>query len=375
MSMIQRRQKRDIENPLNSTGTPPGSNPMARCARPWASLMLYPNESGPECQLSNTFMKNTTHKSVYEVWNSSEFIELRKRILDNEYPELCNGCPEKNRGLEFYSQFKYLHFSSKSGENFKKNRDEYIKGATRLESKPIAISVDLQYLCNFQCTMCDLRFRREKLCLKQQQEVFSTYSCTSVHMHFSGGEPLLHKGFLRYLHSESEKPTSISITTNGSLLNREILESLLAFPYVNLFVSIDSFNPEKFAKLRPGPVGLSDILDNVKSAIEYKEKINAQASEPRWHISLQIIPILDNIEEFPSYLDRAHSLGIDEIVSCPISGDFPQQDFTRYPQILDGIDVPALLSAIKLRMKKYPDLEVSQINNYLSALTSFGPTI
>ena len=316
-------------------------------------------------------MKNTSSSSIYEIWNSSEFVELRGKIIENQYPELCNECPEKISGLEFYSQFTYLQFDAKSANNFNKNRDEYIKGVIRLESKPIAISVDLHYPCNFRCSMCDLRFSKEKISLKQERELFNAYSGTSVHMHFSGGEPLLHEGFLEYLKSESEKPTSISITTNGSLLNREVLENLLSFPYVNLHISIDSFNPDTFTKVRPGPLGLSDILDNVRLAIEYKERINAQEFEHRWHICLQLIPILNNIKDFPQYLDKAYRLGIDEISLCPISGDFPEQDFTRYPRILDGIDVPALLSAIKHRMRKYPDLEISQMDNYLSALSNY----
>jgi hypothetical protein len=64
-------------------------------------------------------------------------------------------------------------------------------------------------------------------------------------------------------------------------------------------------------------------------------------------------------------------MNIDEISSCSIAGDFPDQDFTKYPNILDSIDVPPLLSKIKNRMKKYTSLEISQMDNYLSALTSY----
>jgi hypothetical protein len=84
-----------------------------------------------------------------------------------------------------------------------------------------------------------------------------------------------------------------------------------------------------------------------------------------------MVPILNNIEEFPQYIDYAYNMNIDEISSCPIAGDFPDQDFTKYPNILDSIDVPPLLSKIKNRMKKYTSLEISQMDNYLSALTSY----
>ena len=347
------------------------NNQLTRCARPWASLMLYPNASGPECHLSNTFLENTANRSINELWNSVKFIELRQDILDGQYPESCNTCPEKNVGLEYYSQFDYLKFERNSALNYIKNRNEYLKGSTKLESRPISISVDLQYPCNFQCDMCDLRLRKEKITLKQEQELFNQYAGSSVHMHFSGGEPLLHKGFLEYLQSDAQKPTSISITTNGSLLSRDLLDGLLSFPYVNLHISIDSFDPETFAKLRPGPLGLNEILEKVKLAVEYKEHINEQASEHRWHICLQMVPVLNNIEEFPQYIDYAYNMNIDEISSCPIAGDFPDQDFTKYPNILDSIDVPPLLSKIKNRMKKYTSLEISQMDNYLSALTSY----
>ncbi len=347
------------------------NNQLTRCARPWASLMLYPNASGPECHLSNAFMQNTSEKSINEIWNGTEFVKLREKILENQYPALCNECPEKNSGIDYYSQFEYMKFSSQSKDNFQLNRDEYIKGNTKLESNPFAISVDLQYPCNFQCGMCDLRFSKEKITLKQEQELFNQYAGSSVHMHFSGGEPLLHKGFLEYLQSGAQKPTSISITTNGSLLSRGLLDSLLSFPYVNLHISIDSFDTETFAKLRPGPLGLNEILEKVKLAVEYKERINKQTSERRWHVCLQMVPILNNIEEFPQYIDYAYNMNIDEISSCSIAGDFPDQDFTKYPNILDSIDVPPLLSKIKNRMKKYTSLEISQMDNYLSALTSY----
>ena len=342
-----------------------------KCARPWASFMLYPNSCGPECKLSNAFIQNSNEQSIYEIWNSPEFIQLRTNIINQYYPSICKGCPEINTGLDYYAEFKHLIYNASNAANLKLNQQEFLTGKVELDSNPITMSVDLMYPCNYQCSMCDLRFSKEKITLNQEQELFNIFSETSVHMHFSGGEPLLHKGLLEYLQSNAPKPTSISITTNGSLLNGDILDGLLSFPYVNLHISIDSFDPDIFAKLRPGPLGLNEILEKVKLAVEYKERINKQTSEHRWHICLQMVPILNNIEEFPQYIDNAYNMNIDEISSCPIAGDFPDQDFTKYPNILDSIDVPPLLSKIKNRMKKYTSLEISQMDNYLSAQTSY----
>jgi len=339
------------------------------CPIPWSSLMLLPNSIGPECRLGTQFKDPTPNISLIELWNSNEFKELRVRHFRNDPPETCQDCATRNIGLEHYRQFDSIMMTEDVHKNFQANQAEYLAGEIHLKSLPITVSSDLLYSCNFSCSLCTLKYSREKVADSHIQEIFNEISPKLVTMHFSGGEPLLDKRFTKFLSRAPHPDIALSITTNGSLINSDILNDLSRFAYVNLHISIDSFNSDVFQELRPGPLGLEAILERVSWAIEYRDRINTKMNDQRWYIALQIVPVSKNIPELAEYIRNAAELGVNEISICPVSGDHPDDDYLEYPELLPDLDRAQTIEDIIASTKKYPALDTTSIIDYLSELS------
>lgn len=338
------------------------------CARPWASLMFYPDRAGPECALSNNYNCAIKEKSFYEIWNSELLKSVRQAVLDNQAEKLgCQECEHYGSGTDFYDELLLLNKSTESEKNLQINKGEFLNGKIVLNSKPSALSADLWYKCNFRCIMCDLIHEDREMDCEVYTNLFNEYTKTAVHLHVSGGEPLLHKGFVRYLTSPNIIPSALSITTNGSLLNREIQEKLRQFYHVNLHISIDSFDQNIFSRMRPGSQ-YSKIMENLNHAVRTKNEIRKGKNDNSWYICTQFLPCAFNINEFPSYIRRAADMGIDAIHVCEIAGEYPQYDFAINPGLLPDNAPEALVDEIKSAMSQCPELEFSGTEKLLSTL-------
>lgn len=331
-------------------------------------MMLYPCASGPECKLLFKFQDNSSIPTIGEIWNGPEMIRIRRQILDGRSEEIgCSGCEFLGSGMSLYEHFDFKDASDTVKNNAHLNIDEFLKGQVVLKSSPLYISADLSYACNLKCALCEVRFYKSEMSPHQISDLFTKYAGTLRHMHISGGEPLMHKEFLNYLGKPPSKPPALSITTNGSFLSEEILEHLAKFDHVNLHISCDSFTERTLKKMRSGS-DYKRIIKNIRRASKFKNKINEDFGDRRWHVCLQYVPTILNIREFPEYLDHANDIGVDSVASCTVSGDFPDYDFMRYPHLLDNIDTVSLLHEISVRLEKYSHLEIYGLDSFLKFL-------
>lgn len=330
--------------------------------------MLYPCAAGPECKLSFKYNNLSEIPSIDEIWNGPEMISIRRHVLDGKAEVLgCSECEHFGSGISLYDLFNYGDAASDVKKNANLNISEFLKGRLVLKSKPLYISADLSYTCNLKCALCELRFDKSKMASHQVSDLFTKYAAACRHMHISGGEPLMDRGFLNYLKNPLSNPPALSITTNGTYLSESLLRFLEHFKYVNLHISCDSFNKLMFEKMRTGS-NFNRIIKNIQRAIKYKNKINNDFCGERWHVCLQIVPTIQNLVELPEYLDHANDMGVDSVASCLISGDFPDFDFIRYPSLLDKIDAVFLWNEINVRLKKYPHMEIYGLESILKTL-------
>ncbi|MFV0505080.1 MAG: radical SAM protein [Lachnospirales bacterium] len=71
-----------------------------------------------------------------------------------------------------------------------------------------------------------------------------------LHVVLSCGEPLLHKNFEEIFLYCYQKDLSIGVTTNGTLINDELVRLLKKTNKVFVSISLDSYNKEKYGKFR-----------------------------------------------------------------------------------------------------------------------------
>ena len=78
----------------------------------------------------------------------------------------------------------------------------YLRGMTG-RPLPVKMTCALTYSCNSRCRMCDIwkmASRRQELSVEQWKEVLRQAGRSVAWIEFSGGEPLLKKGFADIVH-------------------------------------------------------------------------------------------------------------------------------------------------------------------------------
>jgi radical SAM protein with 4Fe4S-binding SPASM domain len=121
------------------------------------------------------------------------------------------------------------------------------------------------------------------------------------------GEPFLNPEIFDIIRYSKDRNLSVAITTNVSLLNKEVSRKLIKSKINskdNVTLSIDSFNADSFEKMRP-PIKFTDIMRNLETFTQIcRDKVN---------ISLHLVIANENIDNLDNYISKAASLGIKQV--------------------------------------------------------------
>jgi cyclic pyranopterin phosphate synthase len=132
--------------------------------------------------------------------------------------------------------------------------------------------------CNFRCPYCMPREKyhekyrfmssRERLSFEEVARLTALFVKLGVRkLRLTGGEPLLRPNLADLVGDLTEIPEveDIALTTNGMLLARHASE-LKAAGLSRITVSLDSLDPEVFARMSGGFGGVEDVLDGIEHA-------------------------------------------------------------------------------------------------------------
>ena len=118
---------------------------------------------------------------------------------------------------------------------------------------PSQISVELTNKCNFACKHCINESSIKENSELSKEKVYELIDYMDregvVCLDFSGGEPLLYPYFEEILEYAYQKKLTLSLATNGSLLNDKIIEKLIKAE-VSVRISLDGFNEDVNCVLR-----------------------------------------------------------------------------------------------------------------------------
>jgi len=163
--------------------------------------------------------------------------------------------------------------------------------------------------CDLRCIYCmseRMRFlpRTELLSIEELDRLCTAFIQRGVRrLRFTGGEPLVRKGFLDLLHSVrrhlGEGLDEITVTTNGVQL-AEFAAPLFDAGVRRVNVSVDSIDRETFARIARRD-RLPKVLEGIEAAVAagLKVKINTVALKH------------DNAHEIPNLIKWAHARGHD----------------------------------------------------------------
>lgn len=171
------------------------------------------------------------------------------------------------------------------------------------EQEELLLTVALTERCNFRCVYCyqehepkTLKSDNAKKLINTVREILSSNNYKSLRIHYFGGEPLLNLEMLYFLHDEFQKFSrefnikyEPFITTNGSMLNRDILSKVR---FRNVQLTFDGLE-ETHNKLRKSDnFKFKDTINLIPDILELADNLTV-----RYNICEEnkndLIPLID----------------------------------------------------------------------------------
>lgn len=205
--------------------------------------------------------------------------------------------------------------------NTELNWREFWHGCVRLDSMPRQVQVGTNWTCNLKCSFCRLtmpwtRESMQKLTGEELQisprvegaiEILLPY-CEMLTL-TPLGEPLLWSGLgnLLDLHAKIGSK-NLAMTTNGMLLGDRNCERLVRGEVAELFVSIDTNDPDVYKTMRVGG-DLREVEAGLRRLGAWKEKLGSIL--PRLHCNATFME--RNIRQLPSMVAWAGEFGFSDL--------------------------------------------------------------
>lgn len=295
------------------------------CVIPWISItsdnagLVRPCCKFAERDKQREYPTGSLRNNTYEeIWNGADFRKIRQAFIDNKRIPECSSCwNEEAAGLNSYR--------NTYNKSFLEDREYGL-----IADPPKVVDLKLSNVCNFKCRMCNYEY--SSLILKEdkihrgyktrdesyylsnkildtenESYFFDKIVPNLIQIEFTGGEPFVspeaRKVIKLLARSEYSKNITVQITTNGSIINKDILSDLQNFKQVRMGISIDDIGP-RLEYQRKGAV-----WDTIQKNILTLKNQN-------W-ISLNIHPTINNynIWDIDKLLDWADTHKISTVIN------------------------------------------------------------
>jgi radical SAM protein with 4Fe4S-binding SPASM domain len=181
--------------------------------------------------------------------------------------------------------------------------------------KPLYVKIKLTWRCNLCCEMCNYwrQEREEHLSLALLQRLageLAELGCGKVHL--SGGEATLRPDLPDIIEAFIAKGMRVSLTTNGTLLTRELAGRLLASGLRSISVSVDSPQPRYHDRLR-GKGAWKETGKGLRNLLRASRKRRA-----KFTLRLNTVVTRRNYESLATLPDFAREAGFDRLTLIPL---------------------------------------------------------
>lgn len=138
---------------------------------------------------------------------------------------------------------------------------------------PQMINWNYSYICNLNCKHCYSRTRKSNNVASTSDKykiVDNIIKNNIFWVNLGGGEPILEKDIYGIISKMAMNNIYVSLSTNGTFLNEEVVKKLAKSNLTMVSISLDHSNPAKHNANR----GLDESYDDVMKAIELCRKYN-----------------------------------------------------------------------------------------------------
>lgn len=199
---------------------------------------------------------------------------------------------------------------------------------------PLCVSIEPTNLCNFKCVMCfhgnneladeakPLKNMDDKV-FKKVLEDLESWTCSAgekikLLKLYSLGEPLLNPRLCDMVKAVKDRKIAeqIEITTNGSLLTKEISEKLVEYGLDIIRISVYGIEEERNRYITKSDFTPSDIREKVRFLHECREKAGVRT--PKIYAKMLNENEETNNKFIQMYEDITDVVGIDEVFNVDV---------------------------------------------------------
>jgi MoaA/NifB/PqqE/SkfB family radical SAM enzyme len=180
--------------------------------------------------------------------------------------------------------------------------------------KPLYVKIKVNYGCNLKCEMCKhwRETREVPVPMGRFKEVISELaelSCQKIH--FSGGEPMLRPQLPDLIEHATGLGIRVTMTTNGTLIDKEKAKRLVEAGLRGVNVSIDSPIRKMHEKIR-------GVEGSFKLTTRAVALFRRYAHKGKLTVRINTVVGRSNYETLASLPELAHQLGADGINLIPV---------------------------------------------------------
>jgi len=181
---------------------------------------------------------------------------------------------------------------------------------------PEALQIEVTNRCNFNCQMCIRRVWNAKpldLNLNLYRKIAeSSFSRLNRLILYGLGEPFVNPNFpdmLRIARKHLPKESTITISTNGSLLSPHVADKIFKEATVDsISFSIDTMNMVKLGRIREGSKP-TVIMDNFQYVAGIREKVGRN-----FKLGVEVVIMKDNFRDLPQLVKNLAEKDVDYIL-------------------------------------------------------------
>jgi len=267
------------------------------CPFPWTSLNIDQSGHVLPCLCShvkNLNLGNVHQKTIQEIINGPEHLDLKQTIAAGQWHPLCTNC-KINEDQTGSSPRTELKVSAQVADSIDRDINYF-----QLED----LAVNWSSLCNLTCTYCNPQtstawqaalnmpikmIKNDHISLI---ELAKKHRDTLTGISLGGGEPLLQKSLPEFLQQLNPQQVNLMITTNLAvdLSKNAVYQELKNWPNVHWLISFDNVQSDKFEYVRTG-CEWSLFLHNI-------DLIKADGIRPVAHPAYSIYCAFDLVEYY-----------------------------------------------------------------------------
>lgn len=214
---------------------------------------------------------------------------------------------------------------------------------------PLHASIVATYACNLKCGMCELWKRAEtykkegkkELSTDEMKRVIDDFASIGTSgIGFTGGEPILRKDMLDLIRYSKSKGLVTHMSTNGMLMNKEIVKKILDSGLDAIGFSLDGCNPATHDQIRGVKGSFDKVIGGINNFITLKKKSGK-------NIIILVVCVINrkNINEILDLINLLEKIGVDRISFIPFhdigaltTGKETMEEFKIRKEELERID-------------------------------------